>query len=86
MLLRATVFEKQIISVFEPNHLFKSYGNITAIDLETNFEHMRQAWDPQQLVKSLFKKIQYCADYSEAGGVLMVPATNQRWVRQHICN
>jgi hypothetical protein len=28
------------------NHLFITYGNITAIDLENNFEHMRHAWDP----------------------------------------
>jgi hypothetical protein len=32
---------------------------------------MRQAWDPQQLVESLFKQIQDCADYSEAGDVLI---------------
>jgi hypothetical protein len=32
---------------------------------------MRRAWDPQQPVESLFKKIQDCADYSEAGGVLI---------------
>jgi hypothetical protein len=49
-------------------HLFGTYGNITAVDLEINFEHMRRAWDPQQPVESLFKQIQYCADYSEAGG------------------
>jgi hypothetical protein len=29
------------------------------------------AWDPQQPVETLFKQIQYCADYSEAGGVLI---------------
>jgi hypothetical protein len=51
-------------------HLLKTYGNITAVDLEINFEHMRRAWDPQQPVESLFKQIQDCADYSEAGGVL----------------
>jgi hypothetical protein len=28
------------------DHLFKTYGNITAVDLEINFEHMRRAWDP----------------------------------------
>jgi hypothetical protein len=50
-------------------HLFDTYGNITAVDLEINFEHMRWAWDPQQPVETLFKKIQDCADYSEAGGV-----------------
>jgi hypothetical protein len=53
------------------DHLFETYGNITAVDLEINFEHMRQSWDPQQPVESLFKQIQYCEDYSEAGGVLI---------------
>jgi hypothetical protein len=38
------------------DHLFRTYGNITAVDLEINFEHMRRAWDPQQPVKSLFKQ------------------------------
>jgi hypothetical protein len=39
--------------------------------LENKFEQMRGAWDPQQPVEFLFKQIQYCADYSEAGGVLI---------------
>jgi hypothetical protein len=51
------------------DHLFETYGNITAVDLEINFEHIRQAWDPQQPVETLFKQIQECADYSEGGGV-----------------
>jgi hypothetical protein len=53
------------------DHLFETYGNITAVYLEINFEHMRRAWDPQQPVETLFKQIQDCADYSEAGGVLI---------------
>jgi hypothetical protein len=53
------------------DHLFETYGNITAVDLEINFEHMDRAWDPQQPVETLFKQIQDCADYSEAGGVLI---------------
>jgi hypothetical protein len=53
------------------DHLFETYGNITAVDLEINFEHMRRAWDPQQPVESLFKQIQDCADYYEVGGVLI---------------
>jgi hypothetical protein len=53
------------------DHLFGTYGNITAVDLEINFEHIRRAWDQQQHVASLFKQIQDCADYSEAGGVLI---------------
>jgi hypothetical protein len=31
---------------------------------------MRRDWDPQQPVESLFKQIQDCANYSEAGGFL----------------
>jgi hypothetical protein len=54
--------------------LFETYGNITAVDLDINFEHMRQPWDPQQPVESLFKQIQDCADYSEAGGVPIGPS------------
>jgi hypothetical protein len=53
------------------DHLFTTYGNITAVDLENNFEHMRRAWDTQQPDASFFKQIQDCADYSEAGGVLI---------------
>jgi hypothetical protein len=53
------------------DHLFETYGNITAVDLEINFENMRRAWDPQQPVESLFKQIQDCADYYEARGVLI---------------
>jgi hypothetical protein len=56
------------------DHLFKTYGNITAVDLEVNFDHMRRAWDPNQPVESLFKQIQDCADYSEAGGVPLGPS------------
>jgi hypothetical protein len=37
------------------DHLFETYGNITVVNLEINFEHMRRAWDPQQPVESLFK-------------------------------
>jgi hypothetical protein len=53
------------------DHLFENYGNVTAVDLEINFEHMRRVWDPQQPVESLFKHIQDFTDYSEAGGVLI---------------
>jgi hypothetical protein len=56
------------------DQLFETYGNITPIDLEINFEHMRRAWDPQQPVETLFKQIQECADYSEAGGVPIGPS------------
>jgi hypothetical protein len=53
------------------DHLLETYGNITAVDLEINFEHMLRAWDPHQPVETLFKQIQECADYSEAGGFLI---------------
>jgi hypothetical protein len=42
------------------DHLFMTYGIITAVYLEHNLEQMRQAWDPQQPVESLFKQIQQC--------------------------
>jgi hypothetical protein len=48
------------------DHLFLTYGNITTVDLENNFEQMRKAWDPQKPVDTLFKLIQYCTDFSEA--------------------
>jgi hypothetical protein len=51
------------------DHLFFSYGSITAFDIEQNFENMCKAWDPQQPVKTLFKQIQDCVDFTEAGGV-----------------
>jgi hypothetical protein len=53
------------------DHLFKTYGSITAVNLEINIEHMRRAWDPQQPFETIFKQIQDCDDYSEAGGVLI---------------
>jgi hypothetical protein len=56
------------------DHLFETYGNITAVDLEINFEHMRRAWDPQHPVETLFKQIQDCADYLKAGGVPIGPS------------
>jgi hypothetical protein len=51
------------------DHLFLSYGSITAVDIEQNFENMQKAWDPQQPVETLFKQIQDCVDFAEAGGV-----------------
>jgi hypothetical protein len=30
------------------DHLFLSYGSITDVDLEHNWENMRKAWDPHQ--------------------------------------
>jgi hypothetical protein len=49
-----------------------SYGNITAVDLENNFDQMRRAWDPQQPFESLLKQIKDCADYSKAGVIIIV--------------
>jgi hypothetical protein len=51
------------------DHLFLSYVSITAVDIERNFENMQKAWDPQQPVDTLFKQIQDCVDFAEAGGV-----------------
>jgi hypothetical protein len=60
-----------ISSIDMLDHHFSTYGNITVVDLEINFEHMRRAWYPQQPVESLFKQIQDCADSYEACGVLI---------------
>jgi hypothetical protein len=51
------------------DHLFISYGSITAVEFEHNFENMRKAWDPQHPVETLFKQIQDCVDFTEARGV-----------------
>jgi hypothetical protein len=74
-ILDDTMVGYAIISArYMSDHLFKTYGNITSVDLEINFEHMRRAWDPQQPVETLFKQIQDRADYSEAGGVPIGPS------------
>jgi hypothetical protein len=52
------------------DHLFMTYGNITSVDFDHNFEQMHRAWDPQQPVESLFKQIQDCANFSKAGGII----------------
>jgi hypothetical protein len=70
-----SVFEPVNLDIFNQNmvcyanisardmldHLFETYGNITTVNLEINFENMRRAWDLQQPVESLFKQIQDCA-------------------------
>jgi hypothetical protein len=56
------------------DHLFETYGNITAVDLEINFKHMRRDWCRHHPVETLFKQIQDCADYSEAGSVHIGPS------------
>jgi hypothetical protein len=53
------------------DHLFLTYNSITAVDLENNFEQMRKAWDPQQLVETLFKQIKDCAEFSQEGGLII---------------
>jgi hypothetical protein len=55
-------------------YLLLSYGSITAVDLEQNFENMQKAWDPQQPVETLFKHIQVCVDYAETGGITISEA------------
>jgi hypothetical protein len=53
------------------DHLFMTYGNITAADLESNFKHMRHVWNPKQPIESLLKQIQDCSECSKAGGVII---------------
>jgi hypothetical protein len=56
------------------DHLFLTYGSITAVDLERDFENICKAWNPQQPVETLFNQIQDCVDYVEAGGIKIGPA------------
>jgi hypothetical protein len=65
----AKTFTREIVE-----HLFFTYGTITYVDLEHNFENMWKAWDPDQPVESLFMQIQDCVDYTEAGGITIGPA------------
>jgi hypothetical protein len=58
------------------DHLFLSYGSITAVDIQQIFENMLKAWDPEQPVETLFKQIQDCVDFAEAGGVSIGAAQN----------
>jgi hypothetical protein len=44
------------------DHLFLTYGSITAVELERNFKSMRKAWDPQKPLETLFDQIQDCVD------------------------
>jgi hypothetical protein len=78
-----TAFEKNYLDIFNENmvgfanitvremleHLFLTYGSITSVDLEHNFDHIHKAWDPQKPVETLFKQIQDCADFFKAGGL-----------------
>jgi hypothetical protein len=82
MVVYASISAREIL-----DHLFETYGKITAVDLEINFEHMRRASDPQKPVESLFKQIQACADYSEAGGASSsVTHKKKLWVYKNLCN
>jgi hypothetical protein len=51
------------------DHLFLYYASITDVAIEQNFENMSKAWDTPQPVETLFKEVQDCVDFSEAGGV-----------------
>jgi hypothetical protein len=54
------------------DNLFKTYSNITSVDLEINFKQISRARDPEHPVETLFKQIQDCADYSEARGASLL--------------
>jgi hypothetical protein len=45
----ANIYSREML-----DHLFPTYGSITSVDLEHNFEQMRKTWDPQQPVETLF--------------------------------
>jgi hypothetical protein len=74
-----------ISAIYMLDHLFETYGNITSVDLDINFEHMRRTWDPQQPVETLFKQIQDCVGYLEAGGVPIGPSQQIKVGYAEIC-
>jgi hypothetical protein len=41
MMVYANISSRDIL-----DHLLETYGNITAVDLNINFEHIRRPWDP----------------------------------------
>jgi hypothetical protein len=51
------------------SYVFTTYGSITAVDLDHNFDTMCKARDPHQPIETLFEWIQDFVDFSEAGGV-----------------
>jgi hypothetical protein len=67
------------------DHIFLSYGRITAVDIAQNFENMRKAWDQQKPVETLFKQIQDCVDFAEAGGVAIGEAQKLSSAYSKIC-
>jgi len=48
-------------------HLYDSYGKITPHDLEDNAETLMTAYDPSLPITTLFKQIEDCVAYAEAG-------------------
>jgi hypothetical protein len=74
------------------DHLFETYGNITSVDLEINFEHMRRAWDPQSLGSPAACGDSLQADsrlrwiFAGRGSPHRSLAADQLWVCKNICN
>jgi hypothetical protein len=56
------------------DHLFFSYGSITDVDLEHNWENMCKSWYIQQPVESILNNIQDCVYYAESGGIAISEA------------
>ena len=48
-------------------HLYDSYGVITAVDIEDNDTKMRADYDPSQPIEVLFHQIETAVEFSEAG-------------------
>jgi hypothetical protein len=65
------------------DHLFETYCNITAVDLEINFEHMHRTWDPQQPVETLFKQIKTALNIRRQEVSPLVPRRRSTLGMQH---
>ena len=54
-------------------HLYDTYANISADDLENNDKNLREPWDPNSPFQALVKQIKDAADYADHAGVPYSP-------------
>ena len=62
------------VTTFEMlRHLYETYADISADDLETNDVKMKEPWDPNQPFEQLVKQIQDAIDMADHAGVPYTP-------------
>jgi hypothetical protein len=61
------------------DHLFLTYGNITAVDLENNFEQMRKAWDPSSQWRPCSSKFKIALTFRRQEEYLLAILRKSMW-------